>query len=544
MYRRLSKPIPNQELVAGWDLSIDFTPFFKDNDSELSFSAKVSGTDTLPSGLSLSGSTLSGIHNQVESYTIMVTASSDGDSISQEFELNYLATSGGFTLAIFHNNDGESDLLPDSITVNGQRVTGGSISQFKTTLDSLRAQATNRGYESMMLSSGDNFLAGLEYNASQANSIFYDASAIDILDYDAICLGNHDFDFGTQVLADFINQFQDNLAPYLSANLNFSNVPELQTLVNNGRIASSTVVTKGSEQIGVIGLTTTNLAQISSPGNTIISAAIADSVQKEVDDLTLLGVDKIILISHLQGYADDIALAGQVEGVDIIIAGGGDELLTNNPNAGDPYNIPVTDKYPVVAPDINGDSVYIVTTPGNYRYLGNLLVDFDSAGNVTRVYTSESGPVLVTGPSDSVLVDSIEKPIIDYIGDLSTNVIAIAEDTLDYRREFLRREETNGGNLFADAVLWQAQKDFASFGVKKPQIALQNSGGLRIESLVFPGPFTEDLTYEIAAFTNIISVVEDITPQKLLELVEHGVDRAPTLDGRFPSDSRFQSSLL
>lgn len=443
-----------------------------------------------------------------------------------------------FTLAIYHNNDGESDLLPDSITVNGVRTTGGSISQFKTTLDSMRTLASNRGYESIMLSSGDNFLAGLEYNASQANNVYYDAMALDALDYDAIDLGNHDFDFGTQILAEFIGSFQTNLTPYLSANLSFENVPELQALVNNDRIKPSTVVTVGGEQIGVIGLTTPLLPTISSPGNTIVSTAIIDSVQKQIDLLTGQGINKIILISHLQNLNEEIALAKALRDIDIIIAGGGDELLANNPDLGKPYNINPAGTYPVISNDLDSNEVYIVTTPGNYRYLGNLLVDFDAEGHVVKVHPS-SDLVLVTGPSDPTLKANIEDPIVEYIGDLATNVIAIVEDSLDFRRETIRHAESNGGNLFADALLWQAQQTHETFGVAMPQVAIQNSGGLRIESIIEEGDFTEDLTYEVAAFTNIVSVVENIAPEKFLELMEFGVADAPNLNGRFPQISGF-----
>ncbi len=534
----LVREIPDQEIVNGWDFSLDLYPFFIDRDSELSLSANEVGEAGLPAGLSLDSTVLSGVLSTTGTFSIAVTAESEGFSVSDTFDINVIDASGDFTLAIFHNNDGESDMLPDSIEVNGVPTTGGSIGQFKATLDSLRAQAAARGYESVMLSSGDNFLAGLEYNASQANGIYYDALALDALDYDAIAIGNHDFDFGTQVLSELINSFSVNPAPYLSANLSFENVPELQALVDAGRIKSSTVVTVGSEEIGVVGLTTPRIDVISSPGNTTISADIVDSLQRQVDLLTAEGINKIILISHLQNYEEDLELAAQVTGVDIIIAGGGDELLTNNPDLGKPFNTPVTDIYPVVTKDADDKDVYLVTTPGNYRYLGNLLVDFDENGVVTKVYQSD--PVLVYGATDADIVATIEEPIITYIGDLSTTVIATAQDTLDYLRESLRGKETNGGNLFADALLWQAKKDFASFGVKEPQVAIQNSGGLRIETLVLPGDFTEDLTYEIAAFTNIVSVVEDISPEKFLELIEHGVSEAPTLDGRFPQIAGFK----
>ncbi len=443
-----------------------------------------------------------------------------------------------FTLNIFHNNDGESKLIADTITYLGERIPAGSISQFKQTLEDQRAEARNRGYESILLSSGDNFLAGLEYNAGVANGVYYDAVAMDSMHYDAIDLGNHDFDFGTQVLAEYINTFDVNKTPYLSSNLGFSNVPELQALVESGRIKSSTIIERDGEFIGVVGLTTPLLPTISSPGNTVVSEAIIDSVQKEVDLLTGAGVNKIILISHLQGLAEDFDLAKELTGIDIMIAGGGDELLSNDPNLGAPYNITAVDSYPITTQDKDGKNVYIITTPGSYRYLGNLLIDFNDAGEVTRVY--ETNPILVKGAYDPTLLANIEEPILDYIGNLSTNVIAFVEDTLDFRRETLRGAESNGGNLFADAVLYQAKKNHANFGVKEPQVAIQNSGGLRIEALIKEGNFTEDLTYKIAAFDNIVSVVEDIAPEKFLALMEHGVANAPALDGRFPQIAGFE----
>ena len=465
--------------------------------------------------------------------------------VSNEISGTVTAYSAGeakpkFTLNIFHNNDGESDLLPEKIVLNGDTLNAGSISQFKHLLDSMRTQAITRGYPSIMLSSGDNFLAGLEYNASQANNIYYDAVAMDSLKYDAIDLGNHDFDFGTQVLSEFINAYKVNKAPYLSSNLSFKNVPEMQALVDAGRVRSSVIVEKMGEKIGIIGLTTPLLPSISSPGNTIVSEAIVDSVQKQLDYLNTQGVNKIILISHLQNLNTEIALAAKLTGIDVIIAGGGDELLSNDSKKGKPFKIdnPVG-TYPYVAKDKAGKSVYLITTPGNYRYLGNLLLDFDADGNITKVYES-SDLILNAGPSDSTLKAQIEDPINKYIGDLATNVVAHLEDSLDFRRSSIRTKETNAGNLFADAMLWQAQKTHATYGVKKPQIALQNSGGLRIEQLLSPGNMTEDKTYSTAAFTNILSVVEDIPAAHLLKLMEHGLYLFSLENGGFPQISGFK----
>lgn len=531
---KIEEEIDDVEIGVNWSYSFNFASYFSDRDSELAFTAVEVGETALPSWLTLDGSNLYGTPTSSGSYTIEVTATGDGQSISQEFEIT-VNNAADFTLSIFHNNDGESDLLKQEVTYNGETIMAAGVSQFKYTLDSLRAQANSNGYSSVMLSSGDNFLAGLEYNASVANGVLYDAVAIEAIGYDAIDLGNHDFDFGTQVLADFIGQVS---APYLSSNLSFENVPELKTLQDNDEIKPYTVIQKDGEDIGVIGLTTPLLPIISSPGNTTVSEMIADSVQKYVDVLTNDGVNKIILISHLQGIDEDLALIPQISGVDIVIAGGGDELLANNDLVGAPHNLEAYDSYPIVSQDGNGDDVYIVTTPGGYRYLGNLLVDFNAQGEIVKVYSSN--PVFIHGNSDQSLVDNVETPIETYIGGLSTNVIATTEVDLDFRKASIRIKETNAGNLFADALLYQAQKDAANFGAQVPDVAIQNAGGLRIDAIVESGDFTEDLTYQIAPFTNIISVVENVTPEKFLELVEHGLGDVPSSNGKFPQIAGFK----
>ena len=180
------------------------------------------------------------------------------------------ANAQDFDLTIFHNNDGESSLLADD---DGN----GSIGQFLTRLDQLRA-GLPAGNGSLTLSSGDNFLAGTVFNASLENGIpYYDTMALQLVGYDAICLGNHDFDFGPDVLADMIGGFTAPVQ-YLSANLDFSLEPGLQAFVNNGTLAGRTVVTTQGRQVGIVGATTENLSFISSPRNVIIND-VATAIQ-------------------------------------------------------------------------------------------------------------------------------------------------------------------------------------------------------------------------------------------------------------------------
>lgn len=437
------------------------------------------------------------------------------------------ASAQSFTVTIFHNNDGESVLLPDGEF--------GGAARFVSKLEELRAGVTTDGQ--LMLSSGDNFLPGPVFNASLDNGVpFYDTMLMDMIGYDAVCIGNHDFDFGPDVLADFIDGYTI-APPYLSANLDFTLEPALQALVDVGVIAGSVVVETGGHQIGIVGATTENLVFISSPRNVVVNA-VAPAVQAEIDALTLAGVDKIILISHLQSILEDVELATLLTGVDVMIAGGGDELLAN---PGD-LLIPgdeglVADSYPVYATGADLASIPVVTTSGHYRYIGRLEVTFDADGNVID---ASGGPVRVVGTDfpdgvepDPVVQTTIIEPIEAYVDGLATTVLATSEVELDGVRPRIRTQETNQGNLCADALLWNAHRLAADFGVPEADVALQNGGGIRNDSLIPAGPLTALDTWQMLPFANFVSVVEDIGREQFKEILENCVSRVEFTDGRF-----------
>src|SRR5215211_3868647 len=237
-----------------------------------------------------------------------------------------------FWLTVLHNNDGESQLL----NAPGQPDYGG-IARFKTLVDRLKLEATE-GVEAegrpgkdgvVMLSSGDNFLAGPQFQASLTKGVpYYDSIGLGLVGYDAMALGNHEFDFGPEVLADFIEGFSSGV-PFLSSNLTFEAEPSLQALVEQGRIAASTIVKVKGVEVGIIGATTPLLPAISSPRNTTVDPNVVAAVQREIDALDAQRVEHIILISHLQNVNEDLALIPQLRGLDVAIAGGGDELLAN-----------------------------------------------------------------------------------------------------------------------------------------------------------------------------------------------------------------------
>lgn len=450
-----------------------------------------------------------------------------------------------FTLQILHHNDGESAL----INAGENLVEVGGIARFKTVVDRQRAMATQNGYESILLSAGDNFLAGPAFTASlrlPPRSPYYDALGLAQLSYDAIGVGNHEFDFGPDVLARFIRDLGgENPPPFLSANLDFTNEGSLNALATQGRILPHTILTRGDEKIGVIGLTTPELSFVSSPRRTIVMTDLVGIVNKAVEALEAQGVNKIILISHLQALANELALIPSLKGVDIVIAGGGDEFLSNNPaeDAIPGFIEPedVKGNYPLIAADANDQEVLVVTAPGGYTYLGNLTVTFSSAGEILEI-DPQSGPVKVQDVAeDAQLLESVVAPISGFVDNLANNILGATEVELNGLRSDVRTKETNLGNLVADAVLWEANLLAANYGVERADVAIQNGGGIR-NSVVVPANslISELTTFNILPFPNFVSIVEAIPASQFKQILERAVSQVEESRGQFAQIAGFE----
>ena len=433
-----------------------------------------------------------------------------------------------FTLTILHNNDGESKLLPDE----DSGFPG--VARFATQVKLMQAAAAAAGSGVVTLTSGDNFLASQELGISLArDGALYDSVALSGL-YDAMALGNHDFDFGPDVTARFIEGF-DPPVTFLSANADFSNEPVLQALVDSGKLAASTVVDTGGQQIGVIGAVTPLLPNISSPRNVVISDVLA-AVTAEAESLAAQGVNKIILVSHLQGVSEEIALVADLAGVDIVIAGGGDDLLRNEGDTCMPDDDPAG-PYPLLVEDSTGTEVPVITAPGGYRCIGALTVTFDGDGSIVS-HTGRSVGVSFDVTPDPTVQSSVIEPLAAAVAEVDADVIGQSEVDLDGRRARVRTGSTNQGNLHADALRATATNLAEDFGTPVPDAAIQNGGGIRNDAVIPAGEITTGDTWDIAPFGNFL-VVGEVPRETFHVLLERAVDRIPGAGGQFPQVSGF-----
>jgi 5'-nucleotidase / UDP-sugar diphosphatase len=452
----------------------------------------------------------------------------------------------GFKLTLLHNNDGESKLA------TGDSVPGyGGAARFATVLDRLRDEAVTKSKRgpkrgTIFLSSGDNFLASLAVLAGfESGPPWPDSLVATLLGYDAMTLGNHEFDFGQARLAEYIQGVHEDI-PFLTANLGFQGtVPELEELADDGRIRRSVILRERGEKIGVIGLTTPDIAGISSPGNVQIDSDLAGVIKREVRWLKRRGVRMIIVSAHLQAIAIDEALIPQTKGVDLWIAGGGDDLLANPDDTLIPGNVSVG-PYPKPVLDKSGKPVLVVSTAGEYKYVGRLTVEFTDSGRVKRVFDSKSGPVRVSGtaadPDFAAEDPEVKAQVVDVVAAFSAGLASQPNGSTELAllrtasgsplNDPIRRRESGFGNVVADSFLWKTQQLAAADPtIDVPQVGIANGGGIRQD--IPAGPINKAQTFNTLPFFNQMVVVEDIPCESLRQLLERAYFALPGINGAF-----------
>jgi len=402
---------------------------------------------------------------------------------------------GPVTLTILHTNDTHAHL--ESFEPWKQPVQGGVARRY-TLLKQIRAEYPNV----LLLDAGDVFQGTLYFNQYKGQA---DLWFMNKMGYDAMAVGNHEFDDGQETLAKFIDGAK---FPLLSANLDVSGTPVL-----NGKIHPYTIKEIGGEKVGIFGLTTKDVKIISNIGAGVEVKDPIETAKSVVTELENQGINKIIALTHL-GYSEDKKLAAAVDGIDIIIGGHSHTLLGDMEGAEGPY--------PTVVKSPSGADELIVTAKCWGSYLGQLNVTFDANGVITE-YSGQPIFVDESFEEDAEFKAKLEE-FAAPIEELKAKIIGQTAVDLDGEREHVRTRETNLGNLICDAILWKTQSDGT-------QIAIQNGGGIRAS--IPAGDVSMGQVLEVLPFGNTI-VDMDLTGAQILEALENGVSRVEDVEGRFP----------
>jgi 5'-nucleotidase len=406
-----------------------------------------------------------------------------------------------FSLTILHTNDFHARFEPISRFDSGcgeednqaGKCFGGSA-RLQTAIATAKARAVN----SILVDGGDQFQGTLFYTYYKGTLA---AEMMNQMGYDAMTVGNHEFDDGPEVLKGFMDALN---FPILMSNADVSQEPLL-----SNTLQKSTVIEKGGERIGLIGLTPEDTDELASPGPNVTFSDPVAAVQGEVDRLTADGVNKIIVLSH-SGYAVDQRVAEGTTGVDVIVGGHSNTYLSNvSDRAAGPYPTVVND-------------VQIVQAYAYGKFLGELNVVFDDDGVVTSA-TGE--PLLI---DRFVAEDAATKARIAEaaapLEEIRQKVVAEAAEPIGGDREVCRAMECSMGSLIADAMLDRVKDQ----GI---EIAIQNGGGIRAS--IDAGPVTMGEVLTVLPFQNTLSTFQ-VTGATFVEALENGVSQVEEGAGRFP----------
>lgn len=323
---------------------------------------------------------------------------------------------------------------------------------------------------------GDTLSPGIESGLFQGAQMMraWNATALDLA-----VPGNHEFDFGAEVLR---QRLAESRFPWLAANLIAE--PPLP-MVKTGELREL-----GGVRIGFLGLLTPDTVSLSKPGPQIRFDGLLAAARREAAALRAQGAEAVVALTHANLVEDrEIAAAGAV---DLILGGHDHHLITETVG-----RIPIL-KAGSDARDALHVRLRFLREGGRHRLLG---VAWDIL------------PVDARWPEDArvkAVADDVEREV----GARLNERIAEATEAVDARGEALRRGEAAIGNFAADAMR-------AAMGA---DIALLNAGGFRADRVLGPGPITRREVLALLPFRNPLLLLS-ISGAQLREALEHGLDQ-------------------
>ncbi|KAG7373741.1 5'-nucleotidase/2',3'-cyclic phosphodiesterase and related esterase [Nitzschia inconspicua] len=454
------------------------------------------------------------------------------------------ATGASFSLKILHLNDHHSHLAEETFsiataaldpsittginitTVEQVTVKYGGFPRLVTLFQQLEDESTTDA--TLKVHAGDAFAGTLFFTLFEGTA---DASVMAPICFDAMTLGNHEFDLGNDRLEEFIVQLDQQTSGACNepTRILSANVQAPPSSMLESQLVPYIIKDYGDEQVAVVGLTTSVTTLTSQPDADTVFAEEVAALEGIVTELEDMGINKIVVVTHV-GFEIDTSAIAAVDGVDVVIGGhshtllGDESLSILGGNVGGSF------------PTMQGVTTCVVTAWEYAHGLGEVDVVFDSDGNVVSCEGSIQIPYdntayepaealdetfttgltaylgsfnfLVPAQPDedmATLVEQYEAEIFEF-GD---DVIATVPADICYERipgqgrsSICTPEETStqgGGacNLVAKAFLDQAPS---------ADVAIQNGGGCRVD--IAAGDYTVNDAFTLLPFSNTLVSLE------------------------------------
>lgn len=342
-----------------------------------------------------------------------------------------------------------------------------------------KAGALRQEKPTLLLAAGDMIQGNNWANMTQGESVI---ELMNAMSFDAMVLGNHEFDFGQ---AELKKRISDAAFPILGANV-------------EGLDGLKPFIIKELEgvRVGIIGIVTEETPVATHPRNVsgLKFLPSAETVEKSLRELKNQA-DVIIVLSHI-GHAADRALAEKVRGIDVIVGGHSHTKILKPVRIGDTLIVQAWE---------HGKALGVL----DLTVRDGRIVGYDG-----RLEEVKPQP----GKEDRVVLALLER----YRQRVDTVLNArIGEAAIDLDGENVRKRETNLGNFIAD-IMRRASKADA---------ALINGGTIRTNMI--RGEVRIKDVYSVLPFDNYIVAIK-LTGRQIAEALEHGVSGVDEGEGRFP----------
>ena len=397
-------------------------------------------------------------------------------------------------IVIYHTNDTHGYLQANGSSVAGIDYVAG-----------LRASTPN----SLLLDAGD-FTQG-----APLASLTQGATPVTLMNaagYDAACLGNHEFDFGVDVL---LKNVADCAFPVLSANAQLHGRCVLAGVQDAGADGCSAMLTCGGHAIGVFGLTTQATAWSVNPAG-LGEVAFSDEVaaaEEQIASLVERGAETVVCLAHLGN--GDVPCTGA-------------QLAENLSPEAAAHLAVIIDGHSHTIENAASNGVLVVQTGCNLANVGKLTLTFGSDGSV-----SAAEELL-----DAASVDASVQPDAEVTADVDA---AVAEQDVTLSEQVCvnpgtlwagwvtqgdvaaptRMVETNLGDFVCECFVHATTAYLAQAGLDDgtPVVAVENGGGIRA---AFPrGILTLRDLVTTFPFSNTVQV-KRVTPRLLCHMLEVG----------------------
>ena len=382
-------------------------------------------------------------------------------------------------IIILHTNDVHSR-LESHVPSGAEQEQGGRV-RLATLVEDVRNQYG--ASKVLLLDAGDSI------HGTNIDNLFGGLPSIEVMNamgYNAFTPGNHEFNYGQEVLA---QRIRDAKFPTLAANV---------TRADGKLFAgySALIREMNGIKVGIIGLVAEETPIVTHPKNVeglVFHEPIG--IAKQVAKAIRSQVDLLIVLSHL-GYGVDIELANAVPELDLIVGGHSHTELKQ-------------------ASEVNG--VLIVQS---LEYANNLgFLRLEVADNKVVHLESKLIPVTVDVPKNAKIQAIVDRWNEELQKRLN-QVVGQTDVAWDGERASVRVKETNLGNLVADIIRDATGAD----------MALTNGGGIRAS--INPGAITVADVYNVLPFDNTLAVIE-LRGMDIVEALEHSVRLLPDQNGGF-----------